>query len=180
MCLNIIIFKYSNMFKLLNDINDYIVNLFWINARYCFYLLLIVLYPVASYRYFYRFGRWFSFSDMDFTIKYLFFVFLTIMAFWSHWNASGPVDPGYFKKEDFTKTSDKDTECKKCGNVKKDGLGVHHCSHCGKCVLKMDHHCPWTNNCVGYLTLKQNVLFLFYTTFFCFYAATLIYREMWL
>ncbi|RWS25069.1 palmitoyltransferase ZDHHC2-like isoform X2 [Leptotrombidium deliense] len=31
--------------------------------------------------------------------------------------------------------------CEKCNLIKPDR--AHHCSVCGQCVLKMDHHCPW-------------------------------------
>ena len=38
----------------------------------------------------------------------------------------------------------------------------HHCSTCGRCVLVMDHHCPWLNNCVGFRNRKIFMLLITY------------------
>lgn len=59
--------------------------------------------------------------------------------------------------------------CEKCCAIKPDRC--HHCSVCGTCVLKMDHHCPWVNNCVAFSTYKFFVLFLFYAMVYCIYVA---------
>ena len=56
-----------------------------------------------------------------------------------------------------------DLFCKKCNNPRP--LRSHHCSICKKCTLKMDHHCHWIANCVGYYNQKNFYQFLFYSTF---------------
>ncbi|CAG2112418.1 unnamed protein product [Medioppia subpectinata] len=47
---------------------------------------------------------------------------------------------------------------------------AHHCRICQRCVRKMDHHCPWINNCVGELNQKYFILFLIYTGTACAYV----------
>ncbi|KAK7602731.1 hypothetical protein V9T40_006705 [Parthenolecanium corni] len=57
--------------------------------------------------------------------------------------------------------------CFICNHLKPDRC--HHCRICGVCVLKMDHHCPWVNNCISYTNYKYFVLFLLYAFLFCSY-----------
>lgn len=37
---------------------------------------------------------------------------------------------------------------------------THHCRSCGRCILRMDHHCPWLSGCVGYYNHAAFIKFL--------------------
>jgi hypothetical protein len=51
--------------------------------------------------------------------------------------------------------------CKWCSKYKPDR--AHHCRVCRMCILKMDHHCPWIYNCVGWRNIKYFYLLLLYS-----------------
>ena len=40
---------------------------------------------------------------------------------------------------------------------------AHHCRQCEQCVLKMDHHCNWIANCVGFFNYKYFLCMLIYS-----------------
>lgn len=51
---------------------------------------------------------------------------------------------------------------------------AHHCRICQRCVKRMDHHCPWINNCVGERNQKYFIQFLFYVGVLSVYSIALI------
>ncbi|KAF4709097.1 Palmitoyltransferase zdhhc15, partial [Perkinsus olseni] len=64
--------------------------------------------------------------------------------------------------------------CRKCNRYKPPR--AHHCSVCKVCVLKMDHHCPWLNNCVGHRNYKYFYLFLLYLELCCLFVVLLFFE----
>ncbi|KAJ1863830.1 Palmitoyltransferase, partial [Coemansia sp. RSA 486] len=56
---------------------------------------------------------------------------------------------------------------------------THHCAECERCVLKMDHHCPWTNNCVGYYNQGHFLRFVYTVDVTCAFAVALHGLRLW-
>lgn len=64
------------------------------------------------------------------------------------------------------------TVCMKCETYRPPR--AHHCRVCRRCVRRMDHHCPWINNCVGEFNQKYFIQFLFYVGMACLYSISLV------
>uniref|UniRef100_A0A914E9L2 Palmitoyltransferase n=1 Tax=Acrobeloides nanus TaxID=290746 RepID=A0A914E9L2_9BILA len=62
--------------------------------------------------------------------------------------------------------------CTKCESFRPPR--AHHCRICRRCIRKMDHHCPWVNNCVGEFNQKHFLQFIFYVGILSAYAIGLI------
>lgn len=67
--------------------------------------------------------------------------------------------------------------CVKCSVWKPDRC--HHCSVCEKCILRMDHHCPWFATCIGFHNQKFFIQFLFYVTVYSFFVFIMALTILW-
>jgi palmitoyltransferase len=66
-----------------------------------------------------------------------------------------------------------------CKTCKRWALHVSHCmstiSNAFRCIPKMDHHCPWTDNCVSHFTLPHFIRSVFYATVSMTYLEYFLY-----
>ncbi|XP_015709633.1 palmitoyltransferase ZDHHC3 isoform X2 [Coturnix japonica] len=139
----------------------------WLLVVYAdFVVLLVMLVPSRDYVY----------SVINGTL----FNTLAFLALASHFRAM-LTDPGAVPKGNATKEFIESLQlkpgqvvykCPKCCSIKPDR--AHHCSVCKRCIRKMDHHCPWVNNCVGENNQKYFVLFTMYIALISLHALIMV------
>jgi hypothetical protein len=66
--------------------------------------------------------------------------------------------------------------CKWCDTFKPDR--THHCRVCKSCTLRMDHHCPWIANCVGFRNHKFFFLLVFYALVNCWFIVITMWETL--
>jgi len=88
---------------------------------------------------------------------------LILFALWSHLKTM-LTDPGAIPSNAHPVAADKSTAIAMCGRC--DGYKAdksHHDRVSNRCISRMDHFCPWTNNSIGAKNQKHFFLFLMYT-----------------
>ncbi len=104
-----------------------------------------------------------------------FHVFLATMILFTHTKAM-ITDPGSVPRKaqpvNHSQSSNGNMGCQQCRAFKP--ASSHHCKICKRCIVRMDHHCPWLNNCVGINNNKLYVQFCVYVTMHCLYCLTII------
>ncbi|XP_040301019.1 palmitoyltransferase ZDHHC3 isoform X1 [Herpailurus yagouaroundi] len=139
----------------------------WFLVLYAeFVVLFVMLIPSRDYVYS--------------VINGIVFNLLAFLALASHCRAM-LTDPGAVPKGNATKEFIESLQlkpgqvvykCPKCCSIKPDR--AHHCSVCKRCIRKMDHHCPWVNNCVGENNQKYFVLFTMYIALISLHALVMV------
>ncbi|CAM9927049.1 unnamed protein product [Choristocarpus tenellus] len=110
---------------------------------------------------------WVVIRSMDIPVYVgIMFTILIFLTLWSHAKTMF-TDPGAVPRTARPLVTSRDDEeertvpiCARCNAFKP--IRSHHCRICGRCVIRMDHHCPWVNNCVGAGNQKHFLLFLVY------------------
>jgi len=106
-----------------------------------------------------------SFALLPFTnggvVLFVLYQGLLCLSWFSHFQAM-TTDPGTIREKSAPSSFSNPKTCMLCEGVWKPPR-AHHCKTCHRCIFRMDHHCPWINNCVGLANQKLFILFLGYT-----------------
>ena len=129
------------------------------------FVYLIIAVNIYTFSIYYCFDFPMRITKTKLLISPVFYIcaFMTII---TH-TLSMVTNPGFVNQDKLNKEKIKNKLkelpfCKKCDKPRP--FKSHHCSTCQTCILKMDHHCPWIFNCVGFANQKFFYQFLFYAS----------------
>ncbi|XVF75571.1 hypothetical protein PTKIN_Ptkin13bG0197700 [Pterospermum kingtungense] len=128
---------------------------------------------------------WVGLQSSSGTLNAMIFTFLASMCLFS-FSVGVLSDPGQTPSsyipdvEDSSSVSDQEPKknsvqsklCDKCAAYKPPR--AHHCRVCRRCILRMDHHCLWINNCVGYWNYKAFFTLVLYATMASIYSTVIV------
>ena len=86
-------------------------------------------------------------------------------------------DPGYLEKSEklefitLVERFDSACLCPKCKVIRTPRS--RHCNICNRCVERFDHHCPWTNNCIG--SRNHGVFFSFVISMYTYLLLLIVF-----
>ncbi|KAH9257430.1 hypothetical protein BSLG_008505 [Batrachochytrium salamandrivorans] len=107
--------------------------------------------------------------------------------YWLAWRTKpGEVTPDWRKDQssesllEMLETTEEDPQNKECRLCHCERPArAHHCRRCNRCILRMDHHCPWIYNCVGFGNQGHFVRLLIYLAMLCTLTLILILMRLY-
>lgn len=163
---------------------------FWLNNEPCGFVCGMMTWVLVLYGVYVTnvkiIAPWLGLMSFKGVLHTVIFDALSLLALYSHWMTM-TTDPGAVPRDarplltddqeyDIELARDRSTPykkyCRRCKGFKP--RRAHHCSICERCIIKMDHHCPWVNNCVGIGNTKLFLQFLVSIFIVSVYAITLI------
>jgi ribosomal protein L40E len=107
--------------------------------------------------------------------NFTFFVWLGLLiSVLVNYHLSVITNPGFLEKEIFEIPV---LVCKYC-EISKPSR-THHCRKCNQCVLRMDHHCLWISNCVGFFNQGHFTRLIASLTMFLLDTLLLLIAYFW-
>ncbi|OAY67351.1 probable protein S-acyltransferase 15 [Ananas comosus] len=119
--------------------------------------------------------EWLGLKTSPGSLNAIVFTWLASMCFVSFFVATctdpGGVPSSFAPETEDPQKGEKSRFCDKCCLYKPPRS--HHCRVCKRCVLKMDHHCVWISNCVGYANYKPFIIFVLYAAISSIYSTVI-------
>lgn len=146
-------------------------------------IFIVLLYILIAAVYYVFVMLLYNPQDNPSKLSWVVIVMFHALLFMQQWALMAAIvsDPGKVPKYWGFRMGDSEAKrrryCLMCHTFKPERC--HHCSACGRCVVNMDHHCPWINNCIGFSNRKIFLLLLCYTLLLCYFVLVFMFPSVW-